>query len=66
MPRDEEENPLTSEVHVQRKDSGEELDILREVSAALKSIRFGSIVLTIHEGRIVEITKTVRSRFNSK
>jgi hypothetical protein len=33
---------------------------------ALRSIRYGSLLLTIHEGRLVEVTKTVRSRFNSK
>jgi hypothetical protein len=43
-----------------------EQEILREIAAALKSIRYGSIVLTIHEGRLVEFSKTVRSRMGSK
>jgi hypothetical protein len=46
--------------------AGDEQSILHEVSAALQSIRMGSIVLTIHEGRLVEITKTVRLRFSFK
>jgi hypothetical protein len=37
---------------------------LRVVAEALRSIRYGSVVLTIHEGRLVELTKTVRSRLN--
>ena len=37
-------------------------EVFREIVRALKAIRYGSIVLTIHEGRLVEITKTVRLR----
>lgn len=46
--------------------SAAEQEILREVLAALKSIRYGSILLTIHEGRLVEVSKTVRSRMGAK
>ena len=67
MPNDKEVNPVTGQRSTERNNPSEdEQNILREVSAALKSIRFGSILLIIHEGRLVEVTKTVRSRFNSK
>jgi hypothetical protein len=40
--------------------------IQRVITEALKSIRYGSLLLTFHEGRLVEFTKTVRSRVNAK
>ncbi|MGA2654303.1 MAG: YezD family protein [Terracidiphilus sp.] len=44
--------------------ASDEHKALRVVAEALRSIRYGSVVLTIHEGRLVELTKTVRSRLN--
>jgi hypothetical protein len=37
-------------------------ELLRELVAALQTIRYGSILLTLHDGRIVEIQKTERIR----
>ncbi len=37
-------------------------NILKEISKALKTLRYGSIVLTVHEGQVVELSKTVRLR----
>ena len=45
--------------------SQSERELLKDVAAAVKGIRYGSVVLTIHEGRIVEVTKTERIRRNS-
>lgn len=42
--------------------SAGERDLLREVVLALRSIRYGSVVLTVHDGRIVELNKTERIR----
>ena len=42
--------------------SAAEREILREVALALRSIRYGSVVLTVHDGRIVELNKTERIR----
>jgi hypothetical protein len=39
-----------------------EKELLRELVQALRTIRYGSIVLVIHEGRVVEVNKTVRIR----
>jgi hypothetical protein len=39
-----------------------ESQILRELAEGIRSIRYGSIVLVVHEGRLVEVTKTVRLR----
>lgn len=44
----------------------EEQHVLREITDAIKTIGYGSIVLTIHDGRLVEFTKTMRSRIPSK
>jgi hypothetical protein len=41
-----------------------EQELLREFVRALRTIRYGSIVLTLHDGRIVEIQKTERIRRN--
>jgi hypothetical protein len=42
----------------------EEKELLRELVHDLRTIRYGSIVLVMHEGRLVEISKTVRIRKN--
>jgi hypothetical protein len=42
--------------------SNPERELLREVAVALRGIRYGSVVLTIHDGRIVELNKTERIR----
>jgi hypothetical protein len=41
-----------------------ERELLNEVLRALRGLRYGSIVLTVHEGRLVEIQKTERIRRN--
>ena len=41
-----------------------ESELLREVLAAIRRIRYGSVVMTIHDGRIVEVNKTERIRRN--
>lgn len=42
--------------------SAEERELVREIVRAMRSIRFGSIALTIHEGSLVEIQKTEKIR----
>jgi hypothetical protein len=42
--------------------SSNESQILRELAEGIRAIRYGSIVLVVHEGRLVEVTKTVRIR----
>jgi hypothetical protein len=37
-------------------------ELLRQAFQALRAIRYGSIVLVKHEGRLVEVSKTVRIR----
>jgi hypothetical protein len=39
-----------------------EAELLHEVALALRTIRYGSVVLTVHDGRIVELNKTERIR----
>jgi hypothetical protein len=46
----------------QRELSASEREFLREVALALRGIRYGSVVLTVHDGRIVELNKTERIR----
>jgi hypothetical protein len=45
--------------------SASERELLREVALALRGIRYGSVVLTVHDGRIVELNKTERIRKSS-
>jgi len=45
--------------------STSERELLREVAIALRGIRYGSVVLTVHDGRIVELNKTERIRKSS-
>jgi hypothetical protein len=44
--------------------SASERELLRELALAVRGIRYGSVLLTIHEGRIVELSKTERLRKN--
>ena len=37
-------------------------DVVRQILDALKGIRFGSVEIVIHEGRVVQIERTERSR----
>jgi hypothetical protein len=39
-----------------------EKELFREVVQALRTIRYGSIMLTVHDGQLVEISKSVRIR----
>lgn len=41
-----------------------ESEILRELAEGIRRIRYGSIVLVVHDGHLVEVTKTVRIRTN--
>lgn len=42
--------------------SPEERDLFHEIFRALRVIRYGSVLLTVHEGHVVEIQKTERIR----
>ena len=42
-----------------------EKELLREVLRALRVIRYGTVVLTVHDGHVVEIQKTERIRKSS-
>lgn len=42
--------------------SPEECLVFAEILRALKTMRYGSIVLTVHDGHMVELSKTVRLR----
>ncbi len=55
----------TAATNWQQEFSPSERELLREVALALRSIRYGSVVLTVHDGRIVEVNRTERIRKNS-
>ena len=42
--------------------SSEERLVFSEIARALKTMRYGSIALTVHDGHLVELSKTVRLR----
>ena len=42
--------------------SEEERNLLQEVLRALRELRYGSVVLTVHDGHLVEVQKTQRIR----
>jgi len=44
--------------------SSDEQGLLREVIRALRSLRYGSVNLTVHDGRLVEIQKIEKIRMN--
>ncbi len=42
--------------------SASERELLQEVLKALRTIRYGSVTLNVHDGRLVEIHKTEKIR----
>jgi hypothetical protein len=42
-----------------------EMKLLRDIILALRSLRYGSVNLTVHDGRLVEIQKVEKIRMNS-
>ncbi len=42
--------------------SAEERELLHEIFRALRVIRYGSVLITVHDGRVAEIQKTERIR----
>jgi hypothetical protein len=44
--------------------SDSERQVIGQLLEALRSLRYGSVVLTVHDGRVVEIEKTERIRTN--
>jgi hypothetical protein len=55
---------VTSRTDWQKGLTAAEAELLHEVALALRTIRYGSVVLTVHDGRIVELNKTERIRKN--
>jgi hypothetical protein len=48
--------------HIEANLSASELELFSELLKAIRSIRYGSVNLTFHDGRVVEIHKTERIR----
>jgi hypothetical protein len=44
--------------------SADEIALLRDVILALRNLRYGSVNLTVHDGRLVEIQKVEKIRMN--
>jgi hypothetical protein len=44
-------------------DGSDDPRVQRIIIESLRTVRYGVLLLTIHEGRLVEISKTVRYRF---
>jgi len=53
---------LSSDFVAQLDLSREERDLIRDLLEALRTIRYGSIVLTIHDSKLIEIQKTEKIR----
>jgi len=41
-----------------------ERELLEAVLAALRGLRYGSVVLTVHDGRLVEVQRTEKLRIS--
>ena len=42
--------------------SAAEFDLLRDVIRSLRGLRYGTVVLNVHEGHVVEIHRTEKTR----
>ena len=45
--------------------SNSELELLRQLIVALRSFRYGSVLLIVHDGQVVEIQKTEKIRMRT-
>ena len=52
----------TTALELEKELSREEQELLREIFRALRVIRYGSVVVTVHDGHVVEIQKIERVR----
>ena len=48
--------------NLRNSDERSDSDIERQILAAVKSIKFGSVEVTVHEGRVVQIDRRERTR----
>jgi hypothetical protein len=55
-----EQTPLDGVISLDLTDA--ERELLRELVQAVRTIPYGTIVLTMHDGRLVELSKTVKLR----
>lgn len=39
--------------------------VVQEILRAIESVRFGSVEITVHEGRVTQIEKREKVRFNA-
>ncbi len=42
-----------------------ERDLLHQLIAALRSLQYGSVILSVHDGQLVEIQKTEKIRMRN-
>jgi hypothetical protein len=48
------------------KNQKEQTNILTEISSAIQTIKYGEVVITIHDSKIVEIEKKEKKRFSAR
>jgi hypothetical protein len=53
---------LQSSRELEREISLNEQELLQEILRSLRVIRYGSVVITVHDGHVVEIQRTERIR----
>ena len=50
----------------QKNDKGKQIaDIVHQIALALQGIRFGSVEITIHENKVVQIERKEKLRFDN-
>ncbi|MCD6413547.1 MAG: YezD family protein [Elusimicrobia bacterium] len=49
-----------SHSHIER----ENMEVYNEIKKAIEKIKFGEIVITIHDGKVVQIEKREKKRFD--
>lgn len=64
--RDKAVEPCQADSEVLRTLSPSERALVVEIVHAVRTIRYGSVSLTFHEGRVVEINKTKRIRLTPR
>lgn len=56
---------MSRQTQINENHSGFNDTAFKEVNAAIKSLKYGQVIITVHNGRIVQIDKTEKIRFDT-
>jgi hypothetical protein len=56
---------MTSMIDFEEKFTRPEVELLRQVAKAIQSIRYGSVTIIVHDGRVTEVQRNEKLRIKN-